>query len=152
MATKPTKPTTNPTAKPAPLPVPTASATSNGAGQGATLPTGPAVAAARTSTAQANLWHANTGSTMPPDNLVLAVASVAPKAGSGPRAQHQQALVYVLAQHPQGRATVAQCQAYAKANAAALGAQFGAAAAQCAAPGNVRCSIARGVVQGVAFA
>lgn len=129
------------------LPTTTPAAAPVGAQAAAPVAPAPAVlASARTSAQQAQAWHAASGTTMPPAALPLALGTVQPKQGNGPRAQHQQGLVWVLAQHPNGTCTVAQAQAHAKAHAAALVAKFGPHAAQCAAPGNLRCTLGAGVV------
>jgi len=144
MATKQiTKNNTAAAATAAPLPLPAASATQSNAAP-ATPPSAAALAAARTSAAQASAWHAATGCTMPPPSL-RCMAGAAPKGKQGgQRWQHgtvQHAAVAALG----SAATVATVAAWCKAHGAAV-AGCGQHGAQAGAAGNMRFAFSAGVL------
>lgn len=144
MATK-TKETKNSKNAPAaePMELPTATATSVDAAP-AVAPPAEKLAAARTSSAQATLWHSTVGSTMPPPSLRL-LAGCAPKGKEGgPRHQHgtvQHAAVAALG----STATVATVAAWIKEHGAKVPG-CGQHGAQAGASGNIRFALSAGVL------
>ena len=123
--------------------LPAASATNTHA-QPLTPPSALAIAAARTSAAQAAMWHTATGGTMPPPALRLALGSAAPTAKVGTRQAHQQTIIAAVAALGSA-ATVATVAAWCAANH-----PKGSIQAQAGAVGNVRCALQRGIVVPIA--
>lgn len=125
--------------------LPAASATSNAVTAAPIAPVVAVLAAARTSAAQANAWHAVNGSTMPPANLPLAIGPTAPKGKvGGTRYQHGTALQAACAALGKG-ATVATVAAWCKAQGAKVPGCQGQGA-MAGAVGNIRCALGQGVI------
>ena len=94
---------------------------------------------AKTAKAQAQVCFAQWGNTMPTSGTVLAIGATPPKAGSGPRALHQQGIVAALSALG-GQANLGACQTWLKAQG------YTCQMANAGAAGNVRCSLQQGVL------